>query len=131
MNDDAFLAAFESGTLDPAGFRHRDHVRLAWICLDRESLPRALERVTSGLRRFTARHGASAKFHATVTSAWVLLVHDRRARLEEDHDWPTFEAAWPELFARRPRILERYYRPETLASELARRTFVMPDALAA
>ena len=43
-------------------------------------------------------------------------------------DWGTFREANDDLFARKPSILERYYAPETLKSEAARRTFVLPDA---
>lgn len=131
MNDDDFLAAFEGATLPPDAFHHRDHLRLAWICLDRDSLPRALERITAGLKRYTAAHGAGHQYHETLTWAWVLVVHDRRVRLETGHGWPAFEAAWPELFAGHPGVLGRYYTPGALASDLARRTFVMPDRCAA
>ena len=44
--------------------------------------------------------------------------------------WPAFAERHADLLAWNPSILERYYRPETLWSERARRTFVMPDRLA-
>ena len=31
MTDDEFLAAFFGGELGTAAFRHRDHLRLAWL----------------------------------------------------------------------------------------------------
>jgi len=42
-------------------------------------------------------------------------------------DWEPFARANPDLLTWRPSILERYYLPETLASDAARRVFVLPD----
>jgi len=41
-----------------------------------------------------------------------------------------FVARHPDLLTWKPSILDRYYRPETLGSEIARRVFVMPDRAA-
>ena len=43
-------------------------------------------------------------------------------------DWISLREANGDLFAQKPSILERYYAPETLRSDTARRTFVLPDA---
>lgn len=124
----AFLAAFESGDLAAEAFGHREHLRLAWAVLQQEPLPRALERVTGGLRRFTRRVGAADKYHETVTWAWVLLVNERLERPgARQLDWPAFLAANPDLLDRDRPLLDRYYRRETLASPHARRSFVLPD----
>jgi hypothetical protein len=40
-------------------------------------------------------------------------------------DFAAFARANPELFAKD--LLRRWYRPEQLATPLARRTFVLPD----
>jgi hypothetical protein len=45
-------------------------------------------------------------------------------------DWQSFQMANRDLFDRTPSVLDRYYTPATLNSELARRIFVMPDAIA-
>jgi hypothetical protein len=61
-----------------------------------------------------------------VTFAFLFLIHERMQR----HVAATFDdfaAANADLFAW-PSVLDRYYSAETLRSELARRTFVMPDA---
>jgi hypothetical protein len=47
-----------------------------------------------------------------------------------DDGWTEFAARHPDLLTWRPSILDRYYKPETLASIRARQTFVMPDRLA-
>jgi hypothetical protein len=128
MNDRELVEAVERCTLGGADFHHADHVRLAWIYLREASLLEALERFGATLRRFAAHHGAAGKYHATITWAYVLLIHERMAREGAGGCWESFRAANADLMQWKPSILERYYSRETLASETARRTFVMPEA---
>lgn len=123
--DADFVRDFEAGRV--ASFHHRDHVRLAWAYLEREPPARALLCFAAALQAFAASRGKPELYHETITWAFLLLIQERRARGAE----PTFEAfadANPDLLAWQPSILDRYYRRETLASELARRVFLMPDA---
>lgn len=46
-----------------------------------------------------------------------------------EHVRVAFAERYPELLAWKPSILDRYYTTETLTSDRARRTFVMPDRL--
>ena len=66
-------------------------------------------------------------YHETITWAYVALIHERVERRPAAH-WEEFCRLNPDLLSWRPSILDRYYRPETLASDLARRVFVLPDA---
>ncbi len=126
MNDEELLRAWEGLTLPPERFGHREHVRVAWICLRREEPAAGIARFVRGLRAFAAAAGAPDKFHETVTWAFLLLVLDRMGRGGDSTDgWETFIAANPDLLDRR--VLETWYRPETLSSPVARRHFVMPD----
>ena len=125
MSDAELLARFEDCTLDPARFHHREHVRLAWLYVRRDPLPLALANFSNGLRRFAASLG-SALYHETITWAFLFLIHERNGRA----DYVTFEQfaqANADLLTWKPSVLDRYYRPETLASELAKTSFVMPD----
>src|SRR5215468_2039915 len=128
MNDAEFVAAVETCALAGRDFHHADHVRLAWIYLRDNPLLEAIERFTASLRRFAAHHGAAGKYHETITWAYLLLIHERMQRESAPRDWDDFSAANPDLFDWKPSILQRYYAPHTLASDLARRVFVLPDA---
>ena len=119
------LAQLEAGLLDPAGFTHAEHVRLAFEMLGGVAFDDALARFAGGLRRLTARIGAPGRYHATVTVAFLAAVADRRARTGAT-TWPAFAEAAPELLDRQ--CLERWYPPELLWSDLARATFVLPPA---
>jgi hypothetical protein len=127
--DADLLASFESGTLEPALFRHAVHVRVAWLYLRRDPLARALERFAADLRRFAARAGKPDLYHETTTWAYFALIRERMEDSGADHSWERFAAANPDLLTHRPSVLERYYTKRTLGSERARRTFVLPDRI--
>jgi len=127
MTDRAFIAAFEACTLPNESFHHQDHVRLAWLYLKDLPPAAALAHFTEGLQRFASAHGKPGLYHETITWAYLLLIRERMAR-GEGGSFEEFAAANPDLLTWKPSILARYYRAETLESELARRVFVLPDA---
>lgn len=127
LSDDGLLAAFGGKGFAPGSFRHRHHVRLAWAWLERRPLPAVLGGMADGLRRLAAAAGKPGLYHETLTWAYVLLVNQRRAAAGAE-DWAAFAARNPDLLEWSPSVLERlYYRGDTLWSERARRTFVLPD----
>jgi hypothetical protein len=130
MDDRDFMAAFEGGTLPNESFHHRDHVRLAWLYLKELPPAQALTRFTEGLRRFAAIHGKPGLYHETITWAYLLLIRERMA-VSEEGEFEAFATANPDLLTWKPSVLARYYREETLGSELARRVFLLPDRVAA
>ena len=116
---------FEAGRIAPGEFSHREHVRLAWAYLVQRTPAAALQAMSDGLRRFATEAGAPEKYHETVTWAWVLLIHERMAA-DPLLDWDAFETANPDLFDSGEPILGRYYDAEVLASDRARRVFILP-----
>jgi hypothetical protein len=127
MSDADIVAGFEQGTLSE--LPHRDHVRLAWLYLRRDPLWAALPRYCGDLRRFAERMGKPGLYHETVTWAYLLLIHERRQQRPAEETWEEFVAANGDLLRSRPSVLDRYYRAETLSSDRARRSFVLPDRL--
>jgi hypothetical protein len=127
VQEDEFLSLFEACQLPVADFHHREHVHLAWIYLDRYPTLEALERFTRSLLAFVAHHGASDKYHETITWGLFLLINERRKRTNPPQPWESFEAANPDLFDWSQNVLHRYYRKETLDSDLAKRVFVLPE----
>ncbi|HXU34445.1 MAG TPA: hypothetical protein VN851_28045, partial [Thermoanaerobaculia bacterium] len=71
-------------------------------------------------------HGADQLYHETLTRAWVELIADGAHRFPASSSFEFLEAC-PELLDRS--ILNRYYSPELLASDRARKTWVEPDRL--
>jgi hypothetical protein len=122
MVDDGFIEAFEACAVDD--FHHADHVLLAWLYLRTLPLIPAIERFTTSLKRFAAHKGAPGLYHETITWAYLFLIHER---MNGEGSFDEFRAANADLFEWKPSVLETYYRPETLASDRARRMFLLPD----
>ena len=123
MTDNELLDRFEAADL--AEFRHADHVRTAWAYLQRDGPHVALDRLLEGLRRFANAKGAPGKFHYTVTRAWLDLIADARARFPDARTAAAVMDACPLLSD--VRALDRFYAPETIASDAARVSWVEPD----
>jgi hypothetical protein len=127
--DRRFIEAFEATSLPDGGFHHRDHVRTAWIYLRELPPTAALDRFARSLQRFAESKGKSGLYHETITWAYLLLIRERMERGGGGGSFDEFATRNPDLLAWKPSILDSYYRKETLASDLARRVFLLPDRL--
>ena len=117
-DDRRFLQEFETGALPEEDFRHRDHVRAAWLLLQEEPPAGALMRFAGALKRFAAAHGKSGLYHETITWAYLLLINERMERGGRHRCWQKFASANADLPTWRPSILQEYYRTETLVRTL-------------
>jgi len=126
MTNAELIRCFEAGEVPACGFHHEQHVRVAWNYVTRGPLPEALDRFCAGLKRFALAQGKPNLYHETITIAYVLLINERIDR-SADGSWETFAAENADLLAWKPSILDRCYTPDTLRSDRARSTFVMPD----
>jgi len=106
------------------GFGHREHLELTWRHLADHEPEAAGALVASSIREVAAAHGAPAKYHATITSAWVHCVAVHRQRWPADN-FDEFVERNPQLLD--PKLLAHFYAPATLASEQARTTVMAPD----
>ncbi len=126
LTDEELLARFEDTSLPNESFHHEQHVRVAWLFVRRHGMPEALGQFSQALKRFVVAKGKPGLYHETITWAYLLLVADRLARAPAD-SWERFAPANGDLLTWKPSVLDRYYTPETLWSDLARATFIMPD----
>lgn len=127
MTDDEFIACFEDRSLPNESFHHADHVRMAFLYLCRYPALEALQRFSSALARFAAAKGKPELYHETITWAFLLLIRERMARAGAGQTWTEFAANNADLMTWKENVLKRYYRAETLESDLARTTFLFPD----
>ena len=119
------VQAFEAGTIDPVTFRHRQHLYVAWCYLHSMPLEGAVARYVHHLRQLTAALGAPQKFHATMTWAYLVLLHE--AIQKRPH--ATFDelmTTHPELLDHAAGALYAHYDREQLSSPEARQRFVLP-----
>jgi hypothetical protein len=126
MTDEELIEGFEDASIRTECFHHPEHVRVAFLYLCRYPLLEALQRFSTALKRLAAALGKADRYHETLTWAYMFLVHERMAAPGRE-SWSDFAAAHPDLLRWKESVLKRYYRDETLASEKARRQFVLPD----
>lgn len=126
--DVAFQRAFEAGAVQPREFDHRAHLRLAYVYLVRGGLADAERAMRQSLLAFLDLHRIPpAKFHETLTRAWVMAVWhfmNRRGSASFDefaaHSRPLLDS----------KVMLVHYSAETLFSAGARSAFVQPDLAA-
>lgn len=123
--DSPELGRFLRGEIPTGEFRHRDHVCIAFEMLKRYDFPETVLHFSRTLRAMAEKAGRPEAFHQTVTIAFLSLIAERMDAGQRD-DFETFARANPDLLEKS--ALSRWYRPERLASEAARRTFLLPDA---
>jgi hypothetical protein len=121
MDDLDLVIAFERGTLTT--FPHRDHIRVAWILLEREGYDGGVIAMTGGIRRMALAAGLLSKYHETRTIAWMRLID--AARTEAFTTSSDFVDHRPALL--RSDRLDDHYTAGRLASAEARTAFVEPD----
>ncbi|MGO9801831.1 MAG: hypothetical protein ACLPTM_16170 [Steroidobacteraceae bacterium] len=120
------LERFVHGEIDPAHFPHREHVRMAFEMLARHDFAETVLHYSRALRAMTLKAGKPEAFHQTLTIAFLSLIAERMAG-GATGDFAVFAHAHPELLEKS--AVARCYRAERLASEAARRTFLLPEPL--
>ena len=127
MSDRDLLEQFETVTLPIECFRHTEHVRVAFLYLSTFPILEALERFSAALQRFAAAHGKSKLYHETITWAYMFLIQERMARAGRKQTCEEFARNNADILIWKDGVLTRFYRKETLRSDLARGTFLFPD----
>jgi len=115
-------------TLDAGGFRHVDHIGVAYEALDRNGFFDALHIVAKGIDNAATRAGATDKFNATITAAFMSIIAERM-EAQDYRDAQDFIDRNPDLVAGKP--LKGFYSRERLVSDQARRVALMPDLVGA
>jgi len=125
MTDAEFARAFETCELPNQVFRHREHMRLTFIYLRLYGFEGARARISEAIRRYAVHNGAPHKYHETITFAWMRIVNEAGASVEDGGGFEEMVAAFPHLLSKG--ILQEYYSEALLGSETARASFVEPD----
>ena len=124
--DHVFRNDFIAGRITPAQFNHRAHVRLAYVLLIEAGVDEAAGQMRSALHAFLAHHGIdSAKYHETMTRAWILAVRHFMDRAGPSASADEFIHANPELLD--SKIMLTHYSAALLFSPEARSAFMEPD----
>jgi len=128
LDDAELVARFEALAITPAEFRHVEHVRLAYAMLRGADFGDAAVRMRRGLRRFADAAGAPARYHETLTWAYLALVARRAAEDPAASSSHALVARHPDLLDHLGGALARCYDVAAItASPLARAVFVLPE----
>jgi hypothetical protein len=125
LTNSELIQQFETDTLS-GEFRHADHVRLAYAYLSEYPVLTALENFCIALKRYASARQKPHLYHETITHSFFFLIRERMARTPFS-SWEEFAGSNPDLLTWKPGVLGRYYKEETLQSELARSVFLLPD----
>jgi hypothetical protein len=120
------IGKFERGHV-PAGFHHADHVRVAFAYVAQYPFLEAVARFSAALKRFAAAQGKPQLYHETITWAYLILIRERCARAGRAQTWEEFAEGNADLLVWKGGVLNTLYCQQTLDSDLARHTFVLPD----
>jgi|ERR1051325_2952324 hypothetical protein len=124
-SDEDSLRAFEDLSYPADQFHHREHLRVAWLYLKSSDASRAAERMTAGILRFANHHGATQKYHHTLTLFWMRVVAAALVETPEGRSFEEFLGANPELCDKN--LPAKYYSATLLQSPAAREGWVEPD----
>lgn len=128
MDDQTLWEAFHASRLPAAQWTHREHLRVAWMFLQRHALDEAHLLMRVGIIRLNAFHGLvetpARGYHETLTRVWLVLVASRRQTATEATSDAFVEAHAGPLG--RDAALVHYSRAR-LMSARARAIFVAPD----
>lgn len=121
------LAAFEACTLPPSQFSHRLHLELGWAYLQRHGFPHGVIRFCERLRAYVEAVGAAAKYHETITWAYMILMNEERTlRSAPGESFDAMVQRRPDFLDHRQGTLSQCYTPEQLESAEARRVLMLP-----
>jgi len=124
--DDAdFLARFEAATIPNSTFRHRDHLRMAWLYVRRDGRDMGTARIHAGLRHFAAAHGVAHAYHETLTGFWARLMAHLVEAFPADERFEDAVARYAGFEDRR--LAYQHWSSAVLDGPLARHQWVEPD----
>ncbi len=126
IEDADFLQSIESCQYSAERFRHREHIRLAYILLTQHGFDDALCRLKVLLLAFLAYNGADkSKYHETMTYAWFLAV--RHFMYSSDSACDSERFLHENKILLNQEIMFTHYTRDLIYSEAARERFVKPN----
>jgi hypothetical protein len=126
-DDEVLIAQFENCSLPLECFHHSVHVQIVFSYLCRFPVLEVLARFPAALTRYAEAHGKSGLYNETITWAYIFLIRERMVRANRAQNWAEFQAENQDLLSWKHNILKKYYRTETLSSQLAKDAFLFPD----
>jgi hypothetical protein len=129
---DAFLAAFEGGTLPKERWTHGAHLLTGACYVHRFGRDAAIERMRVCVRRFNESVGGkntdTSGYHETITVMWIRLLDGLRREVGAI-ERAEFARLAVERFVGEKDVFKRYYDFDVVRSVEARREWVEPNLM--
>jgi hypothetical protein len=129
LPDDAFLKAFEDCTLPFEQWKHRAHLKVAYLYLCELPFDEALVKIRANIQRYNAATNTPETlergYHETMTVAWLRLVDHTLREYGPAASADEFLETQEQLLNRR--ALRFFYSRDHLISWPAKAEFVEPD----
>ena len=127
--DEVFLRAFEDCTLPFEQWKHRAHIKVAYLYLLQSPYSQALDKARANIKRYNAATNTPETlergYHETMTVAWMRLVEFTLREYGPAASADEFLEAQEHLLNRK--ALRFFYSRERLISWQAKAEFVEPD----
>jgi hypothetical protein len=124
--DQNFRREFEACEFPAAEFNHRAHIRLAYVYLCAHDTETAHQMMRRALLSFIEYNGIDvAKYHETITRAWILAVRHFMENTPSSESSDIFIEKSPGMLD--SKIMMTHYTAELLFSDEARARFVEPN----
>jgi hypothetical protein len=126
MDDHSLIREFLAHRVEPAGFDHLAHVRVAWLLLEQFPFELAMQKFEAGAMDLATRAGVPEKYHATITRALMQIIaadRDSGALL----CWQDYQDSGPVVLSDAKSTLLHYYSVGLIFSEPARLAWCKPD----
>ena len=128
LSDQDFISQFKDCTLTPSLFSHEAHIRLAWVHINKHGVDKAIEKISTQIKRFDLIHGNGNKYHATLTFASINAVNHFIQKSVSDN-FADFINEFPGLKTNFKDLLDSHYRIDIYNSRLAKVKYIKPDMI--
>ena len=119
------VRGFEKCTIDPAQFKHYQHLAVALWYVVHYPYSEASEKMRSGIQKLAAAYGKMG-YHETITMFWLMRVRDFAATADPTEPICELANRLAAKYADK-NVINEHYSAELLATPEAKSGWVPPD----
>ncbi len=124
--DDEFRRQFESGAFPKSEFKHRQHLRLAYIYLAQYDENLAHQAMRDSIQNYLKYHSVCPSvYNETITRAWILATRHFMETVRHSTSSDSFIDQYPIMLD--SKIMMTHYSKDLLFSDGASNAFIEPD----
>ena len=128
-DDETLLMQFEATTWPFVEWRHRQHIKVAYLYLRQHPFDVAARKMRAGLLAYNSANqvpdGLDRGYHETMTQAWMRLVYLTLCEFGPSESADAFVDKHTQLLSKRALLF--FYSRDRIMSVEAKREFITPD----